>query len=217
MTFLRIGDTAPNFQCTSSQGHFDLYEYLGEDWGVFFSHPRDFTPVCTTELGKVAQLSSEWAKRSVKVVAVSVDTAKAHKEWIKDINDIMCTCVEFPLVADFDRKVSVLYGMLDQTHLDDEGMPLTVRSVFIISPNKQVKAIIAYPASTGRNFTEILRVIDSLQMTAEKKVGTPADWVRGEKTVVLPNITTDEAKEMFTKGVEEVRPWLRFTPDPSDV
>jgi alkyl hydroperoxide reductase subunit AhpC len=213
--YLRIGDTAPNFQADTNMGKIDFYEYLGNSWGILFSHPRDFTPVCTTELGRVAQLTQEWAARNVKPVALSVDGMDNHDKWIQDINEIQKTEVNFPIVADADRAVSLAYGMLDQTHLASTGLPLTVRSVFIVDPDHKIRLMLTYPASTGRNFDEILRVIDSLQMTSNYKVATPADWKKGEDAVVLPSISDDDAAKMFPKGITKVRPYLRVTPDPS--
>jgi alkyl hydroperoxide reductase subunit AhpC len=212
---VRIGDKAPNFDADTQLGRINLYDYLGDSWGVIFSHPRDFTPVCTTELGRVAQLGAEWKKRNIKPLALSVDSVPHHSEWIKDINDINQCTVNYPIIADEDYKVSILYGMLDQTHLSQAGMPFTVRNVFIIDPQRTVRLILSYPASTGRNFDEILRVIDSLQLANSHKVATPADWVKGKETVVLPTVSTDDAKKLFPKGINEVRPWLRTTPDPT--
>ncbi len=211
MATLRLGDTAPNFTAETSQGTLNFYDYLGDSWGILFSHPADFTPVCTTELGTAAKFKSEFDKRNVKMMALSVDGADSHNEWIKDINETQETIVNFPIVADEDRKVSDLYDMI-HPNADDT---LTVRSVFIIAPDKSVKLILTYPASTGRNFYELLRVIDSLQLTAYHKVATPANWKNGEDVVVSPAIPTEEAKEMFTKGVEEIKPYLRMTPDPT--
>jgi len=212
---IRIGDRAPNFDTVSQLGPFNLYDYLGDSWGILFSHPQDLTPVCTTELGRVAQLSDEWHKRKIKPVALSVDSVEHHHGWIKDINDITKSNIEYPIIADSDRKVAILYGMLDQTHLSQTGQPFTVRNVFVIDPSKIVKLIISYPAPTGRNFDEILRVIDSLQLAISHKVATPADWQRGQDVVVLPTVPTEDAKKLFPKGVEVVRPWLRTTPDPT--
>lgn len=212
---LRLGDTAPNFDADSSLGPINFYTYLGSSWGVLFSHPRDFTPVCTTELGRVAQLKQKFADRDVKVLALSVDKVDNHGGWIKDINEIGQCTVDFPILADSDRRISCLYGMLNQDHLEESGLPFTVRSVFIIGPDHKIKTMISYPASTGRNFDEILRVIDSLQLTLSHQVATPADWVKGKDCVVLPTIPTEEARKIFAKGVTEVRPYLRTTPDPS--
>ncbi|TAI49428.1 peroxiredoxin [Flagellimonas allohymeniacidonis] len=211
MATIRLGDTAPDFTAETSQGTLNFYDYLGDGWGILFSHPADFTPVCTTELGTAAKFKDEFDKRNVKMIALSVDGAASHNEWIKDINETQNTQVNFPIIADEDRKVSDLYDMI-HPNADDT---LTVRSVFIIAPDKTVKLILTYPASTGRNFYELLRVIDSLQLTAYHKVATPANWEHGEKVVVSPSIPTDEAKEMFAGGVEEIKPYLRLTPDPT--
>lgn len=213
--YLFLGDTAPDFETETSQGKMNFHQWLGDSWAILFSHPRDYTPVCTTELGRAAQLKDEFAKRNCKVVALSVDSAESHSGWIKDINEIVGCNVFFPIIADPDRRISCLYGMLNQEHLEDSGMPFTVRSVFFIGPDKKIKTIFTYPASTGRNFDEIIRVLDSLQMTVQHKVATPADWTKGKDVVVLPTIPTDEAKKLFPKGVNEVRPYLRMTPDPS--
>lgn len=211
MATLRLGDTAPDFTAETSEGTLNFYEYLGDSWGILFSHPADFTPVCTTELGTAAKFKDEFDKRNVKMMALSVDGAASHKEWIKDINETQHTTVNFPIVADEDRKVSDLYDMIHPNANDT----LTVRSVFIIGPDKKVKLTLTYPASTGRNFYELLRVVDSLQLTANHKVATPANWEHGQKVVVSPAIPTEEAKGIFTKGVEEVKPYLRLTPDPT--
>lgn len=211
MATLRLGDTAPNFTADSSMGAINLYDYLGGGWGILFSHPADFTPVCTTELGTAAKFKAEFDKRNVKMLALSVDGAKSHLEWIKDINEVQNTTVNFPIIADEDKKVSDLYDMIHPK----ADSTLTVRSVFIIAPDKTVKLTLTYPASTGRNFHELLRVVDSLQLTANHKVATPANWKNGEKVVVSPAISTADAKEMFSKGVEEIKPYLRMTPDPT--
>ena len=211
MATLRLGDTAPDFTAVTSEGTLNFYEYLGDSWGILFSHPADFTPVCTTELGTAAKFKDEFDKRNVKMMALSVDGAASHVEWIKDINETQGTEVNFPIVAVVERKVSDLYDMI-HPNADDT---LTVRSVFIIDPNKKIKLTLTYPASTGRNFYELLRVIDSLQLTANHKVATPANWKNGEKVVVSPAIPTEEAKGIFTKGVEEIKPYLRLTPDPT--
>lgn len=211
MATIRLGDQAPDFTADSSLGTINLYDYLGDGWGILFSHPADFTPVCTTELGTAAKFKEEFDKRNVKMLALSVDGADSHNEWIKDINEVEKTTVNFPIIADEDKKVSNLYDMI-HPNADNN---LTVRSVFIIAPDKTVKLILTYPASTGRNFHELLRVIDSLQLTAYHKVATPANWKHGENVVVSPAITTEDAKKMFSKGVEEVKPYLRMTPDPT--
>lgn len=210
MSTIRLGDTAPNFTAESSLGVINLYNYLGDSWGILFSHPADFTPVCTTELGTASKFKDEFDKRNVKMLALSVDSASSHTEWIKDINEVQQTTVNFPIIADEDKVVSNLYDMI-HPKADNN---LTVRSVFIIAPDKTVKLILTYPASTGRNFYELLRVIDSLQLTAYHKVATPANWKKGEDVVVSPAITTDDAQQIFKKGVTEVKPYLRMTPDP---
>ncbi|MEM8848322.1 MAG: peroxiredoxin [Bacteroidota bacterium] len=211
MATIRLGDTAPDFTVETSQGTLNFYDYLGDGWGILFSHPADFTPVCTTELGTAAKFKDEFDKRNVKMIALSVDGVDSHSEWIKDINETQNTTVNFPIIADVAGKVSDLYDMI-HPKADDT---LTVRSVFIIAPDKTVKLILTYPASTGRNFYELLRVIDSLQLTAYHKVATPANWEHGDKVVVSPSIPTEEAKEMFSAGVDEVKPYLRLTPDPT--
>jgi len=208
---VRLGDTAPNFQAQTSQGEIDFYEYLGDGWGVLFSHPADYTPVCTTELGRTAQLKDEFAKRDTKVLAISVDDIDSHEGWINDINETQNTTVNFPLIADPDRKIADLYGMIHPNASNN----LTVRSVFIISPDKKVKLMLTYPASTGRNFNEILRVIDSLQLTANYSVATPADWKEGDDVVIAPSISDDEIPERFPKGHTKVKPYLRTTPQPN--
>lgn len=211
MATIRLGDTAPNFTADSSVGMINLYDYLGDGWGILFSHPADFTPVCTTELGMASKFKGEFDKRNVKMLALSVDGADSHNKWILDINETQNTTVNFPIIADEDKKVSMLYDMI-HPNADNN---LTVRSVYIIAPDKTVKLTITYPASTGRNFHELLRVIDSLQLTAYHKVATPANWEHGQDVVVSPAIPTDKAREIFTKGVEEIKPYLRMTPDPT--
>lgn len=211
MATIRLGDTAPDFTANSSMGTINFHNYLGDSWGILFSHPADFTPVCTTELGTAAKFKGEFDKRNVKMLALSVDGPTSHAAWIKDINEVQQTTVNFPIIADEDRKVSDLYDMIHPKANDT----LTVRSVFIVAPDKTVKLILTYPASTGRNFYELLRVIDSLQLTAYHKVATPANWERGQDVVVSPSIPTSEARKIFTKGVEEIKPYLRMTPDPT--
>ena len=211
MATIRLGDKAPNFTADSSMGTINLYDYLGDSWGILFSHPADFTPVCTTELGTAAKFKDEFDKRNVKMIALSVDGAASHAEWIKDINEVQNTVVNFPIIADEDKKVSDLYDMI-HPNADNN---LTVRSVFIIAPDKTVKLTLTYPASTGRNFYELLRVIDSLQLKAYHKVATPANWEQGKEVVVSPAISTADAKDIFSKGVTEVKPYLRMTPDPT--
>ncbi|GAA3949004.1 peroxiredoxin [Chitinophaga oryziterrae] len=208
---LRLGDTAPNFQAKTSIGDIDFYEYLGDSWGVLFSHPADYTPVCTTELGKTAQLKDEFAKRNVKVLALSVDSLSKHEGWIKDINETQNTDVTFPIIADEDRKVSDLYDMIHP----NASETFTVRSLFIIGPDKKVKLMITYPASTGRNFQEVLRVIDSLQLTAKYSVATPANWQDGEDVIVTAAIKTEDIPEKFPKGHKIIKPYLRTTPQPN--
>jgi thioredoxin-dependent peroxiredoxin len=208
---LRLGDTAPNFKAQTSIGEIDFYEYLGNGWGILFSHPADYTPVCTTELGKTALLSEEFAKRNTKVLAVSVDPLEKHEGWIKDINETQKANVNFPLIADPDRKVATLYDMIHP----NASATATVRSLFIIGPDKLVKLIITYPASTGRNFVEVLRVLDSLQLTANYSVATPADWKEGEDVIVVPAVSTEDAIKKFPKGVKVVKPYLRYTPQPN--
>jgi alkyl hydroperoxide reductase subunit AhpC len=211
MATIRLGDVAPDFTADSSQGMINLYEYLGEGWGILFSHPADFTPVCTTELGTASKFKKEFDKRNVKMLALSVDGKLSHNEWIKDINETQHTEVNFPIIADENKKVSILYDMIHPNANDN----LTVRSVYIIAPDKTVKLMITYPASTGRNFHELLRVIDSLQLTAHHKVATPANWEHGDDVVVSPSIATEDAKKIFSKGVTEIKPYLRMTPDPT--
>ncbi len=211
MATIRLGDQAPDFTANTSQGELNFYDYLGDSWGILFSHPADFTPVCTTELGTAAKYKEEFDARNVKMIALSVDGPESHQEWIKDINDIMDTTVNFPIVADEDKQVADMYDMI-HPNADNN---LTVRSVFIVDPDKKVKLILTYPASTGRNFQELLRVIDSLQLTAYQKCATPADWTSGSDVVVSPAVSTEDAKNMFPKGVNEIRSYLRTTPDPS--
>ncbi|HMB64108.1 MAG TPA: peroxiredoxin [Eudoraea sp.] len=213
MATIRLGDKAPDFTAESSAGPINFYDYLGDGWGILFSHPADFTPVCTTELGMASKFKAEFDKRNVKMLALSVDPVDSHNEWIKDINETQSATVNFPIIADDDKKVSDLYDMI-HPNADDTK---TVRSVYIIAPDRTVKLIITYPASTGRNFHELLRVIDSLQLTAYHQVATPANWQNGEDVVVSPSIPTDEAKEIFVKGVVEIKPYLRMTPDPTAV
>ena len=207
---IRLGDTAPNFTAETSEGTVDFHAYLGDSWGVLFSHPKDYTPVCTTELGRVANLKNEFDKRNVKVLALSVDPVDSHKGWINDINETQGCTVNFPIVADPDKKVSDLYDMIHPKALNN----LTVRSVFIIAPDKTVKLMITYPASTGRNFAEILRVIDSLQLTANYQVATPVDWKHGDDCVVVPAIKTEDIPAKFPKGHKVIKPYLRPTPQP---
>jgi alkyl hydroperoxide reductase subunit AhpC len=208
---LRLGDDAPNFKAKTSLGEIDFYEYLGDSWGVLFSHPADYTPVCTTELGKTASLKDEFAKRNVKVIALSVDSVESHKLWINDINETQDVEVTFPIIADENREIAISYDMIHP----NASINATVRSLFIIGPDKKIKLIITYPASTGRNFQEILRVIDSLQLTAYHSVATPADWKDGEQVVILPSIKTEDIPAKFPKGFTLVKPYLRLTPQPN--
>ncbi|MGF1574772.1 MAG: peroxiredoxin [Cyanophyceae cyanobacterium] len=213
---LRLGDTVPNFTQQSTDGEIDFYTWAGDSWVVLFSHPADYTPVCTTELGTVAKLKPEFDKRGVKTIALSIDDVESHKGWTGDIEETQGTTLNYPILADADRSVSQLYGMLDQTNLTKEGLPLTVRSVFVIDPNKKLRLTLTYPASTGRNFDELLRVIDSLQLTDQHSVATPADWKDGEDVVIAPSIKDPEVlKAKFPKGYTEIKPYLRMTPQPN--
>lgn len=208
---LQLGDVVPDFTQATSEGEISFHDWAGDSWVILFSHPADYTPVCTTELGTVASLKPEFEKRNVKVLALSVDGVESHKGWIQDINETQNTTVNYPIIADEDRKVADLYGMIHPKSLNN----LTVRSVFIIDPAKKLRLTITYPASTGRNFDELLRVIDSLQLTDYHQVATPANWQDGGDCVVVPSISTEEAKEKFPKGVTEVKPYLRMTPQPN--
>lgn len=208
---LQLGDTVPDFSQDSSEGVINFYDWAGDSWVVFFSHPADYTPVCTTELGEVSKLLPEFEKRNAKVIALSVDDADSHQGWIQDINDTQRTTVNYPILADVDKKVSDLYGMIHP----NANAKVTVRTVFVIDPQRKLRLTITYPPSTGRNFEEILRVIDSLQLTDNYGVATPVNWKDGDDVVVVPSISTEEAKEKFPKGVTEVRPYLRLTPQPN--
>jgi thioredoxin-dependent peroxiredoxin len=208
---LRLGDVAPNFKAKTSQGEIDFYEYLGNSWGVLFSHPADYTPVCTTELGRTASLKEEFDKRNVKVIALSVDSVESHKGWINDINETQGVEVNFPIIGDENREIALAYDMIHP----NASMTATVRSLFIIAPDKTIKLMITYPASTGRNFQEILRVIDSLQLTANYSVATPADWKEGEDVVVTAAIKTEDIPAKFPKGHKIIKPYLRTTPQPN--
>ena len=209
---LQLGSIAPNFQQRSSMGMIDFHKYIEGSWAIFFSHPKDYTPVCTTELGRAAKLKPEFDKRGVKILALSVDSEASHKGWINDINETQGCTVNFPIIADEDRKVSELYGMIHPQSLDS----FTVRTVFIIDPNKKSRLTLTYPASTGRNFDELLRVIDSLQLTDNHKVATPADWKRGEEVVIVPALQDPaEIQQRFPKGHKVVKPYLRLTPQPN--
>lgn len=211
MATLRLGDIAPDFNAQTTEGPISFHKWLGNGWGVLFSHPADFTPVCTTELGTTAKLKSEFEKRNTKVVALSVDPLDSHNRWVKDINETQSCNVNFPIIADEDRKVAELYDMIHP----NANEKLTVRSVFVIGPDKKIKLMITYPASTGRNFNELLRVIDSLQLTADYSVATPANWEHGQEVVIAPAITDEEADKKFPKGYKRVKSYLRMTPQPN--
>ncbi|WP_283639781.1 peroxiredoxin [Mesonia mobilis] len=212
MSTLRLGDTAPNFDAETTEGKLNFYDYLGDSWGVLFSHPSDYTPVCTTELGTVANYKPEFDKRNTKVIALSIDDLESHKGWVKDIEETQNVKLNYPIIADEDKNVSTLYDMIHP----NEDNKATVRSVFIISPDKKVKLTLTYPPSTGRNFEELLRVIDSLQLTAYKKVATPANWKHGEDVVISPSVSNEEAEKLFPKGFKEIKPYLRMTSQPED-
>ena len=207
---LKIGDTAPNFEADTTEGQIDFHEWLGDSWGILYSHPADFTPVCTTEIGRTAQLKDEFAKRNTKVAVVSVDDVKSHNEWKKDVNETQNTSVEFPIIGDEDKKVAKLFDMIHE----NASETATVRSVFFIGPDKKIKASIVYPASTGRNFAEILRVIDSLQLSAKHPVATPADWVPGNDVIIGLGVKDEEIEAKFPKGHKIIKPYLRTTPQP---
>lgn len=207
---IRLGDVAPDFTQASTEGDISFHDYLGDSWGILFSHPADFTPVCTTELGMVAKLKPEFDKRNTKVIGLSVDPLDSHGKWLDDIKQTQGTAINFPLIADSDRKVSELYDMVQ-----GEAATATVRSVFIVDPAKKVRLTLTYPPSTGRSFTEILRVLDSLQLTDSHKVATPVDWTDGDDVVILPAISNEDADSMFPKGYKAVRPYLRVTPQPN--
>lgn len=211
MSTIKLGDVSPNFTAQTTEGDINFHEWLGDSWGVLFSHPADYTPVCTTELGTVAKYKKEFDKRNVKVIALSIDGLQSHKDWVKDINETQHTTVNFPLIADEDKKVANLYDMI-HPNSDDK---MTARSVFIIGPDKKVKLMITYPASTGRNFDELLRVIDSLQLTAYHKVATPANWNQGDDCVIVPSVSNEDIPGLFPKGHTEVKPYLRMTPQPN--
>jgi thioredoxin-dependent peroxiredoxin len=208
---LRLGDEAPNFTAETTEGTINFHEWLGNGWGILFSHPKDFTPVCTTELGTMARIMPEFKKRNVKVLAISVDPIDSHKGWIKDINETQNCTVAYPIIADPEKKVAQLYDMIHPNALDN----MTVRSVFIIGPDKKIKLMLTYPASTGRNFDELLRVVDSLQLTAQYKVATPANWKHGEDCIITPAVSDADAKNLFPKGWKAVKPYLRLTPQPN--
>jgi alkyl hydroperoxide reductase subunit AhpC len=208
---LRLGDEAPNFTAETTEGTVNFHEWLGNGWGILFSHPKDFTPVCTTELGTMARIMPEFKKRNVKVLAISVDPVDSHKGWIKDINETQNCTVSYPIIADPEKKVAQLYDMIHPNALDN----MTVRSVFMIGPDKKIKLMLTYPASTGRNFDELLRVMDSLQLTAQYKVATPANWKHGDDCIITPAVSDADAKTLFPKGWKAVKPYLRVTPQPN--
>jgi alkyl hydroperoxide reductase subunit AhpC len=208
---LQLGDTAPDFTAESTDGRINFHDWLGDGWGILFSHPKDFTPVCTTELGEVARLKDDFAKRNAKVIGVSVDPVESHAEWVQDIEDVTGQKLNYPLIGDEDRKVADLYGMIHPNANDT----LTVRSVFVIGPDKKVKLTLTYPASTGRNFEEILRVLDSLQLTVNYSVSTPVNWRDGDDVIIAPAIDDETAKEKFPKGFTTLKPYLRYTPQPN--
>jgi thioredoxin-dependent peroxiredoxin len=208
---LRLGDIAPDFSAETTQGHINFHEWLGNSWGMLFSHPGDFTPICTTELGKTALLKGEFEKKGVKVIAVSVDDLDSHNKWVPDIEELSGVKMNFPIIADENRNVATLYDMIHP----NASEKATVRSVFIIGPDKKIKLTLTYPASTGRNFQELLRVIDSLQLTSDYQVATPADWKDGEDVIITPGVKTEDAAEKFPKGFTIVKPYLRTTPQPN--
>ncbi len=208
---IRLGDEAPNFQAMTTEGEVDFHKWLGDGWGILFSHPADFTPVCTTELGAASKIKGEFEKRNVKMMAISVDTVDQHNAWIGDIEETQSCTMNFPIIADPDRTVANLYDMIHPNSLEN----MTVRSVFVVGPDKKVKLTITYPASTGRNFDEILRVIDSLQLTSKFQVATPANWQDGDDCIVVPAVTDGELAAKFPKGVNRIKPYLRTTPQPN--
>ncbi len=211
MATLRLGDNAPDFTAETTEGELSFHDWKGDSWAVLFSHPKDFTPVCTTELGRAAGLKPEFDKRNTKIIGISVDSSDSHGEWAKDIEEVTGNALNFPVIADHDKKVADLYDMIHPNASDT----MTVRSVFVIGPDNKVKLTLTYPASTGRNFDEVLRVIDSLQLTAEYKVATPADWTDGDDVIIVPAVSDDEAKERFPKGFDAKKPYLRVTPQPN--
>ncbi|WP_426279246.1 peroxiredoxin [Chryseobacterium sp. S-02] len=208
---IKLGDIAPNFNAETTIGDLNFYDFLGNSWGILFSHPADYTPVCTTELGFTAKLKSEFEQRNTKAIALSVDGVEDHHNWIKDINETQNTEVEFPIIADKDRKISELYDFIHP----NASATATVRSLLIIDPEKKVRLIITYPASTGRNFNEIIRVLDSLQLVDSHKIATPVNWKNGEDVIIPPAISTEDAQKIFPKGVREIKPYLRYTPQPN--
>ncbi len=207
---LKIGDDAPDFTAETTEGTIHFHEWLSDSWGVLFSHPADFTPICTTELGAAANIKHEFDQRNVKIIGLSVNDLASHRDWIKDINETQNTTVNFPLIADPDRKIAILYGMVSA----DAPNTQTVRNVFVIDPSKKIKITLAYPPSTGRNFAELLRSIDSLQLTANYSVGTPVNWQQGEDVIIVPTVSNEEAEKKFPKGFRAIKPYLRVTPQP---
>ena len=208
---LRLGDEAPDFTIETTEGTVNFHQYLGSSWGILFSHPKDFTPVCTTELGYVSKIKHEFDRRNVKIIALSVDPLESHHGWTKDINETQSTTVNYPIIADPEKKVANLYDMIHP----NANETFTVRSVFIVGPDKKIKLTLTYPASTGRNFQEILRVIDSLQLTSSYSVATPANWQHGEDCIVVPTLSDDDANKKFPKGFKKIKPYLRYTPQPN--
>ncbi|KAG2174735.1 hypothetical protein INT43_005793 [Umbelopsis isabellina] len=217
MPSIRLGTTAPDFEAQTTKGPIKFHDFIGDNWVVLFSHPADFTPVCTTELGLVAALQDEFDARGVKVIGLSANELESHEKWIADINEVNNVDLKFPIIADPKREISALYDMLDYqdiTNVDAKGIPFTVRSVFIIDPKKTVRLILTYPASTGRNFDEILRVVDSLQLGDQHRITTPGNWKKGDDVIVHPSVSTEEAQKIFPKGVKVLKPYLRLTPSP---
>lgn len=210
---IRLGDEAPNFTAETTEGTINFHEWLGNSWGILFSHPKDFTPVCTTELGTMAKIMPEFKRRGVKVIAISVDPLDSHLSWINDINETQQTTVNYPIIADPDKKIATLYDMIHPNAIDN----MTVRSVFIIGPDKKVKLTLTYPASCGRNFEELLRVVDALQLTAQYKVATPANWKDGDDCIISPSVDDQEAKVLFPKGFRTIKPYLRYVSQPNKV
>jgi alkyl hydroperoxide reductase subunit AhpC len=216
---IQLGDTAPDFEAETTDGRISFHEWLGDSWGVVFSHPKDFTPVCTTELGYMAKIAPEFERRNVKVIGLSVDPMEKHEKWLEDIADTQGAAPEYPIIADEDFNVSKLYGMLPATTSGDPGTRTpadnqTVRNVFVVGPDKKIKLILVYPMTTGRNFDEVLRVIDSLQLTAEHRVATPVNWKQGEDVIIAGSVSDDEAKEIYPEGWESPRPYIRIVPQP---
>ena len=214
---LRIGDTAPDFEADTTQGHIRFHQWLGDSWGILFSHPKDFTPVCTTELGYMAKIKSEFDKRNVKIIGLSADAVDSHSGWAKDIEETQGAAVNYPMIGDADLKVAKLYNMLPAEAVPGQRTAadnLTVRNVFVVGPDKKLKLILVYPMTTGRNFDEVLRVIDSMQLTAKHKVSTPVNWQQGDDVIILPAVGAEDARKLFPQGWKELRPYLRVVPQP---